>query len=185
MNARSLRFRLIMWYAGLVTGVFLLFGIALYQVLQGYLESSLAQGLLRRSEQIAVSLLANIEKTGDQHVADQIKIRYAPENYDRFIRITRPDGSVLYASGQTASFDTAGLPSMTESSVKDGMVDEVRLRDGNRLMDTVKVFQTGDGRRYMVESGGPMAPIEKISSRLLFSLLLGVPLVGLVAARVP
>jgi heavy metal sensor kinase len=186
MNARSLRFRLIMWYAGLVTGVFLLFGIALYQVLQGYLESSLAQGLHRRSEQIAVSLLANIDKTSDQHaadqyVADQIKIRYAPENYDRFIRITRANGSVLYASGPTASFDPAGLPSVTESSVKDGMVDKVRLRDGNRLMDTVKVFETGDGRRYVIESGGPMAPIEKISSRLLFSLLLGVPLVGLVA----
>lgn len=31
MNPRSLRFRLIIWYAGLLTGVFLLFGVALYQ----------------------------------------------------------------------------------------------------------------------------------------------------------
>ena len=54
MNPRSIRFRLIIWYAGLLTGVFLLFGVALYQVLRGYLEHSLAQTLVRRSEQIAV-----------------------------------------------------------------------------------------------------------------------------------
>ena len=72
MNPRSIRFRLIMWYAGLLTGVFLLFGIALYQVLRGYLEHSLAQTLIRRSEQIAVSLLEGIEKTGEHYVADQI-----------------------------------------------------------------------------------------------------------------
>ncbi len=181
MNPRSLRFRLIMWYAGLLTGVFLLFGIALYQVLRGYLENSLTQTLTRRSEQIALSLLANIDKTGEQYVADQITARYAPENYDRFIRITRPDGSAVYASGQTASFDPAGLRTLTASAVRDGMVQKVRLNDGNRLLDTVKVFQTSDGHRFLVESGGPMAPIETILSRLLFSLLLGVPLLGLVA----
>jgi two-component system, OmpR family, sensor kinase len=181
MNPRSLRFRLIMWYAGLLTGVFLLFGIALYQVLQGYLESSLAQALRRRSDQIAGLLLAKIDTTGDGYVADQIKIRYAPENYDRFIRITRPDGSVLYASGPTASFDPAGYRPLAASAVKDGLVQKVRLGDGNRLLDTAKVFQTSEGRRYLIESGGPMAPIETILYRLLFFLLLGVPLVGLVA----
>ena len=45
MNPRSLRFRLIIWYAGLLTAVFLLFGVALYQVLRGYLERSLAETL--------------------------------------------------------------------------------------------------------------------------------------------
>jgi len=91
MNSRSIRFRLIMWYAGLLTGAFLLFGIVSYQVLRGYLENSLAQALMRRSDQIDASLLAGIDKTGERFVADQIATRYAPENYDRFIRITRPD----------------------------------------------------------------------------------------------
>jgi hypothetical protein len=47
MNPRSVRLRLIIWYAGLLTGVFLVFGVALYQVLRGYLENSLAQALIR------------------------------------------------------------------------------------------------------------------------------------------
>ena len=75
MNPHSIRFRLIIWYAGLLTGAFLVFGVALYQVLQGCLESSLAQLLFRRSDQIALSLLSGIAKTGERYVADQIATR--------------------------------------------------------------------------------------------------------------
>ena len=140
MNPRSLRFRLIIWYAGLLTGVFLLFGVALYQVLRGYLEHSLAQTLIRRSQQIAVSLLDGVDKTGEHYVADQITARYAPENYDRFIRITRADGSVLYASGRTASFDPSGLPPLVVNAVQGDFNQKVLLADGSRLLVTVKVF---------------------------------------------
>ena len=181
MNPRSLRFRLIIWYAGLLTGVFLLFGVALYQVLRGYLEHSLAQTLLRRSQQIAVSLLDGVDKTGEHYVADQITARYAPENYDRFIRITRADGSVLYASGRTASFDPSGLRPLAAGTVQRDFVQKVLLDDGGRLLVTVKVFASSDGHRFLIESGGPMAPIETILSQLFFSLLIGVPLLGLVA----
>ncbi len=181
MNPRSIRFRLIMWYAGLLTGAFLLFSVALYQVLRGYLESSLAQTLFRRSDRIAVLLLSNIEKTGERYVADQIATRYAPEDYDRFIRITRADGTVLYASGRTATFDPSGVPPLGANSVRRGFVEKERLADGNLLLVTVTVFRSNDGHRFLIESGGPMAPIETILSHLLFSLLLGVPLLGLVA----
>jgi heavy metal sensor kinase len=176
MNPRSIRFRLIMWYAGLLTGLFLLFGVALYQVLRGYLENSLAQLLIRRSDQIAASLVAGIDKTGDHYVAEQIATRYAPENSERFIRVTRPDGSVLYASGRTASFDPTGLRPLPANAVQGDFVTKELLGDGSRLMVTVKVFH-----RFLIESGGPMAPIETILSHFRFSLLLGVPLLGLVA----
>ena len=176
MNSRSIRFRLIAWYAGLLTAVFLLFGIALYQVLRGYLEHSLAQTLLRRSDQIAASLLADIDKTGERYVVDQIAIRYAPENYDRFIRITRPDGSALYASGRTGSFDPSGLAPLAVNIVDGDFARKVALGDGSRLLVTARVFH-----RFLIESGGPMAPIETILSHLLLSLLIGVPLLGLVA----
>ncbi len=181
MNPRSIRFRLIMWYAGLLTGAFLLFGVALYQVLRGYLENSLGQTLSRRSEQIALSLLAGIDKTGERYVADQIATRYAPENYDRFIRITRADGSVLYASGRTSSFDPSELRPLDVNAVKEDFVHKVLLGDGNLLLVTVERFEASDGHRFLIESGGPMAPIETILSHLLFSLLLGVPLLGFVA----
>jgi heavy metal sensor kinase len=181
MNPHSIRFRLIIWYAGLLTGAFLVFGVALYQVLQGCLESSLAQLLFRRSDQIALSLLSGIAKTGERYVADQIATRYAPENYDRFIRITRPDGSVLYASGRTSSFDPSSLRPLAADAVHANFAHKESLDDGNRIMVTVKVVQASEGRRFLIESGGPMSPIETTLSHVRFSLLLGVPLLGLVA----
>jgi heavy metal sensor kinase len=181
MNPRSIRFRLIIWYAGLLTAVFLLFGVALYQVLRGYLEHSLAETLARRSDQIAVSLLANLDKTGERYVAEEIQSRYAPENYDRFIRITKPNGIVLYASGPAAGFDPSGLRPLVVNAVRGDFTRKETLADGIRLLMTTKVYQAPDGERFLIESGAPMAPIETILSHLLLSLLLGVPLVGLVA----
>jgi hypothetical protein len=57
MNARSLRFRLIVWYAGLLTGVFVLLSVVVHEVARHYLKHSLVKLLHRRTEQIAVSVL--------------------------------------------------------------------------------------------------------------------------------
>jgi heavy metal sensor kinase len=181
MNPRSVRFRLIIWYAGLLTAVLLLFGVSLYQVLRGYLERSLAETLVRRSDQIAVSLLSNLAATGERYVADEIQSRYAPEKYDRFIRVTKPDGKVLYASGPAAGFDPSGLPPLSVNDVRGNLTKIVALPDGARLLMTTTVFQAVDREKFLIESGGPMAPIETILSHFLFSLLIGVPLLGLVA----
>jgi heavy metal sensor kinase len=177
MNTRSLRFRLIMWYAGLLTGVFLLCGATMYQVLSHYLEQSLAQALLRRTQQIRTSLLPNVAKTGERFVADEIKTRYAPENYDRFIRVTRRDGTVIYASGRAATFDPAGLPPAPANDSS----RTVLLPDGNRLLIVTERYEDSSGQGYVVESGGPLQPIDTLLAHLLFLLLLGVPVVVLVA----
>jgi heavy metal sensor kinase len=177
MNPRSLRFRLTLWHAGLLTGVFLLCGSAIYQVLGLYLKENLAQSLHRRIQQITLSLLPEIEKTGEQYVIDEIKARYAPENYDRFIRLTRPGGAVIYASGRAASFDPTGLPPATGDDAK----RVATLPDGNRLLMATEVYRTSSGRTYILESGGPLQPIDNVLKQLLFLLLLGVPVVVLVA----
>src|SRR5277367_3594890 len=158
MNTRSLRFRLIMWYAGLLTGVFLLCGVAMYQVLRHYLEQSLAESLVRRTRQITVSLLADVEKTGEPYVVNEIKARYAPENYDRFIRLARRDGTVIYASGRAATFDPTGLPAAAGHDA----TRMALLPDGNRLLIATDQYRTPSGREYVIESGGPMQPIDTV-----------------------
>ena len=169
MNTRSLRFRLIMWYAGLLTGVFLLYGAAMYQALRHYLKQSLVQSMQRRNQQITLSLLADVEKTGEAYIIDEIKARYAPENYDRFVRLSRGDGTVIYASGRAATFDPTGLPPVPAG-------DSPRiasLPDGNRLLVVAEDYRTPSGRVYLVESGGPMQPIDTILSHVLFSAAAG------------
>src|SRR5580692_5038399 len=98
MNTRSIRFRLVVWYAGLLIAVFVLLGGLMYAGLKQYLEQSLAQAQMRRARQIADTLLVNIGATGETHVISEINAWFAPETNDRFIRITRGDASVLYLS---------------------------------------------------------------------------------------
>jgi heavy metal sensor kinase len=176
MNPRSLRFRLVMWHAGLLTGVFLLCGAAMYQVLGIYLRASLVQGLNRRIQQIN-GLVDGVPRTGEKYIVDEIKARYAPENYDRFIRVSKGGGPVIYSSGKTATFDPAGLP----LAAGDAAGHMVTLPDGNTLMMAAEVRRLASGQAYIIESGTPTQSIDTVLRQLLFLLALGVPVVVLVA----
>src|SRR5580692_2352074 len=111
MNLRSISFRLVAWYAGLLAGIFLLLCTLWYLDLRHFLEGDLQQAQLRRAHQIGDALLAHVKQTGEAHVASQTKEWYEPEANDRFIRITRVDGTLVYESGipRDASFDPAEI----------------------------------------------------------------------------
>ncbi len=100
MNPRSISFRLVAWYAGLLAVIFLLLCALLYLDLRHFLENDLRQSQFRRTRQIANTLLAHVKQTGEPYVASQTKDWYEPEINDRFIRITRADGTLVYVSGR-------------------------------------------------------------------------------------
>jgi hypothetical protein len=112
MNARSLSFRLVTWYAGLLTLVFLLLGALTIVLLRQYLEANILDTQARRARQIADTLVAAAGRTGDALMARQVDELYSPEANDRFIRITSGDGHVVYASGKPrdGSFDPSKVP---------------------------------------------------------------------------
>src|SRR5215469_17448776 len=118
MNTRSLSFRLVAWYAGLLTCIFILLCALLYLDLRHFLENDLRQSQARRARQIANSLLVGIQQTGPEYVVNQIKNWYSPEINDRFIRITQAGGPVIYTSGapNNGSFDPAEVPELAPSS---------------------------------------------------------------------
>src|SRR6185312_11657246 len=109
MNTRSISFRLVAWYAGWLAAIFLLLCALLYLDLRHFLEADLRQSQLRRAHQIGDTLLAHVKQTGESYVASQVKDWYEPEVNDRFIRITREDGTPVYVSGMPhdGSFDPA------------------------------------------------------------------------------
>jgi hypothetical protein len=96
---RSISFRLVAWYAGLLAAIFVLMGALLYLDLRHFLENDLRQTESRRARFIANTLLAHVHQTGEPYVASQTKDWYQPETSGRFIRITRDDGTLIYASG--------------------------------------------------------------------------------------
>ena len=99
MNSRSLSFRLVTWYAGVLTVVFVLLGALTFISLRHYLEANVLDNQARRARQIAATLVARASRDSEGAMAAQVENLYSPESNDRFIRITRADGTVVYASG--------------------------------------------------------------------------------------
>ena len=182
MNARSLRFQLIAWYAGLLTGCFVLIGVATYFVLRTSLVGALQENQLRRARQICQLVADEIPRNGAAHVGEEIEARYAPVLSDRFVRVTQSDGRVLYRSGPSRdrAFDPAALPAAVWP-VRSWTAREVSLEGGQKLLLVGCEVRTAGDQRYWVEAGAPMDDVEAHLRQWLMFLVLGLPLVAAVA----
>ena len=182
MKTRSIRFRLTVWYAGLLASLLVLFGASMYVGLERYLTWTLRDSLSKQARQIAETLLANVNQSGDAYVVDEIKEHYAPETNDRFLRVTRADGSILYASGvpNDKSFDPSKVPLLT-GPVDQEFSREEHLSDGSELLISRLPFTARDGSRFLIEAGAPYKQVEDVSRGLLLALAIVLPIVVAVA----
>ena len=166
MTTKSIRFRLIAWYAGLLTGVFVLLGVLMYFDLKFFLESNLRDTQARRARQIADILVARVNQTGERYVATEIKDIYEPEVNDRYIRLTRADGSTAYVSGIPGdqSFDPTHLPTL--SSSRKEFSQKVHLPGNTTLLIAALNYQTPEGNVIIPEALRPyMGGLEIITRR--------------------
>src|SRR5262245_17584363 len=72
MNTRSIRFRLTVWYAGLLAGLIVLFGAAVYLGLSHYLEWTLRETLSQQAKQIGEAWLGEVGVSGESYVSEEI-----------------------------------------------------------------------------------------------------------------
>lgn len=170
MKASSIRFRLTAWYAGVFLLVWAGFGTFTYMSLQRYLRSALEESLRRRAHQIGTSLLLSAEKTGESFVVDQIRSLYGPELNNRFIRISRQDGSLLYVSGtpNDMSFEPARVPRVTVGAGE----TKVTALTSERLL-LLSVPYAVQGSPYLVEVGASTLEGENLLRSFLLNLALG------------
>ena len=178
MNTRSIRFRLTLWHASLLTAVFVMLGALTYFALRHYLDINLRETQSRRAQQIADTLLANVGKTGEPFVASEVKALYAPEANSRFIRILRADGSVLYASGnpKDESFDVSAVPKPALNKTGAFFRRENLARDKTLFIAALN-YKGDNGANYIVEVGAPTMRIRAMLDHLLLLLSLGLPVV--------
>jgi len=183
MNTRSISFRLVAWYAGLLTGIFLLLCALLYLNLRHFLENDLRESQSRRTRQIANTLLAHVQQTGEPYVASQTKDWYAPEINDRFIRITRADGTLVYVSDapKDGSFDPAEVP-IFPPSLQTEFSRKLQLSGGNTLLIAALNFKSSGNPAYLVEFGELLDPVETMLNHLFLQLALGLPLAVVIIA---
>jgi heavy metal sensor kinase len=181
MNTRSLSFRLVTWYAGVLTLVFILLGALTIILLREYLESNVLDTQARRARQIADTLVAAASRTGEGTMAREVEELYAPEANERFIRITRGDGHVIYASGEPrdGSFDPATVPAPTLTHPGEFLRKE-SLPKGSVLLAAQNYRGAGDSR-YVVEVGVSTARTEETVRQVLLMLAIGLPIAVCVA----
>jgi heavy metal sensor kinase len=181
MNTRSLSFRLVAWYAGVLTVVFVLLGALTFFVLRHYLEANLLDLQGRRARQIADTLVAHAVRANEHGIGSQVEDLYAPEANDRFIRITRADGTVVYASGppRNERFAPAQVPA-EPAGAPAASARKVSLGNGSLLIAT-RTASGADGTGYRVEVGAAGAAAEATLAQVLIMLAVGLPVAVAVA----
>ena len=177
MNTRSIRFRLTVWYAGLLAGLLVLFGASVYIGLNQYLKLTLRDSLVKEARQIGETLLVNIGVSGEEYVDDEIKEHLAPEINGTFIRITRPDGRKLYESGppRDSSFDPANV-STTSLDINQESSRIERMSGSSGLLISTVPFTLRDGTRFVIETGAPLKQSESVLRGLLLTFAVGLPI---------
>jgi heavy metal sensor kinase len=180
VNPRSLSFRLVTWYAGVLSAVFVLLGVLTIFFLQRYLDANLLDTQARRARQIAGTLLSGASRAAEPGLPAQVEKLYSPEASDRFIRISRADGTVVYVSGppKDERFDPAQVPAVPLASAPSART--VRMPGASMLVAAVGAAGA-DGTRYLVEVGASRSGIEGTLTRVLAMLALGLPVAVAVA----
>jgi heavy metal sensor kinase len=183
MNARSLKFRLVAWYAGVLTVVFVLLGGLTLLFLRHYLEANLLDAQMRRARQIADTLVAHVNRNGEEALRGQVETLYSPEANDRFIRITRADGGLVYVSGRPrdARFDPSAVPPPAASGVVERNSTRNVALPAGALLVASRGASGADGTQYRVEVGTPAAPAEATLGHVLTLLAIGLPVAVCVA----
>ena len=176
MNTRSIKFRLIAWYAGWLAIVFMGFGVVVYKSLDYYLERALRQALEMRTRHLA-SLLQRPMLDWDA-LGQEIHFRFAPEENNRFTRLTA-NGELKYVAGPPAdaSFDPAVVPSAAQKV--EPSFERRKLPNGELLLVAVRPVLV-NGTNVVIEEGfskaGIVATLRSWVAALAWGLIL---LIGL------
>jgi heavy metal sensor kinase len=177
MNTRSIRFRLISWYAGLLAVLFIIIGVSGYIGLRYYLKQISKETLTKRARLVAGTLLADLE-FGEPYFIDDIHKHHAPEINDRFLRVTRDDGTILYTSGppKDGSFDPSILPPLQQRVSQPYLREESLGVKGGLLIYTLPITVSGE-RIYLIEAGMSVREIEQPLNGLLITFIICLPLI--------
>src|SRR5690348_13579483 len=161
MNTRSLKFQLIGWYAGVLTGCFALLAVATCLTLEKSLVGALRETQLRRARQVAELVREEVENRGEARVGQEVEVRYAPEINDRFVRITQQGGVQLYLSPapNSQSFEPATIPPPVWPPDSEG-ARQVPLVGGRRMLVVSHTLRMKGGVNFLIETGAPMDGVQ-------------------------
>ena len=182
MNTRSLKFQLIVWYAALLAACFVVLGAITYLVLQNSLLAALKESQWRRARQIGQLLREEVRQGNLPRLGQDIETRYAPGLNDRFVRVSRRDGALLFLSQtpKDQGFDPAAMPPARWSD-KIESARQTPLLGGRKMLLVAHTVQGLEGGSYLVEIGAPMDQVQADLRKWLMFLLAMLPLFAVIA----
>jgi heavy metal sensor kinase len=168
------------WYAGLLAGALLAFGVSVYLGLERYLDWTLQAMLASECRTVGTELLSQLPGKNADWLKTEINEAYDPEVNSRFIRVYRDRSGVVYLSGapKDGSFDPSQIPS---NSVRKDGARQIRLVNGQQLLINAMSFTTPDGSRFLVESGISYQQIQVVLHGLLLTLAIYTPFIVFLA----
>lgn len=174
MNRRSLTFRLVSWYCGLLFLLGTAFAGYTYTNFDHYIQETTRATLAGRAD--AIWILTKDHLDDKDTLGALVEQRFAPEIQERFIRISVESGE-LYRSGPPAerSFDPASVPRPFAT----GVVGLTRL---GTLVIYARQFMSPGGHLVIIESGQSDQTMVAAQGKLMTSLLIGLPLLLMLAA---
>jgi heavy metal sensor kinase len=177
VNFRSITFRLVAWYAGVSLVLCAAFGFYTFFGLGYFLRLAQTDTLERRAREVADIMAAHVGREGEAFTIDLIRTSYAPEHNDRFIRIRRPDGSLLYLSGQPTdkAFDPAAIPLLPPAAGESASP----ITFGNLVL--LQSSAMVNGQRYLLDLGDSKLPDAQVLRGFLVMLGIGIPVILLVS----
>jgi heavy metal sensor kinase len=178
VNTRSLKFRLVAWYAGWLTVLFVVFGFFVYTSLAHYLKRDLQAALARRARQVA-DLVQRSPLPWDA-LGREIHTHFAPEANSRLTRVS-VDGEITYISGRPTdgSFNPQSVPVSVAVDERE-VFHRIESSDG-RVLFVLFLTRVRDGKTYLIEEGSAEAPISATLHAWLVVLIAGLAVLILVA----
>lgn len=181
IRVNSLRFRMSLWYAIVLSACLIFYGASMYIGVSGYLYRTLRKSVEHDARTIADKILPNIPAKGSAYLKTALDEMY-PEVTARFIRVSTGSGEVLYVSPQPfdRGFDPALIPfsTITETSQFSKSVEGAGRFP---ILVDVLPYTAKDGERYYVEVGAYTQRISTMVRGLGISLLLGIPILLAIA----
>ena len=183
MNARSIRFRLVFWYAGILLTAFLFLGSFMYAGLKAHRWETTHRQRAKPpgAGQIIEALMVKIDTQGEPQVVNELGSWFSSEangNTDRFVRITRGKRQPAFPhrTSQGPQFQT---PPMCHRKTRDMPYQtswhRQKVPPDNELLIASVPYTTPQGRQYMIEVGTSTQLIIQVLHRLITLLTCALP----------
>ena len=177
MKINSLRFRVTAWYCGLLAVTLFIFGAVVWLGLRNYLLSTIEHSLRDDSGNIVQQFLSQVDQKNPEWLTGEIEESYAPESDGRYIRIYR-EGRVLYESRNAQAEALRALPlAAVDFAKSSGFMRTITTGAAGRILLYTRPWISQAGVHYVVQTGAPTEPVDRISRSLFIALSLLTPVI--------